>query len=213
LSAGLDFETRLFAKVDAAARLREALRAPSYRCKVIVLGANTDPYQPIEKRYRLTRQILQVLLEHRHPLTITTKSASIVRDIDLLCQLAELNLVNVNMSITSLDETLSGKMEPRASATHSRLKAVSKLTERDIPVTIFFAPVIPGLNEHEMESILKCGADAGARRAEWTMLRLSGEVRQLFQEWLTDAYPDKKQRVMSLIRQVRGRRENSTHFC
>lgn len=212
LSAGLDFETRLFAKVDAPTQLRRELQAPAYRCQAIALGANTDPYQPIEKRYQLTRQILEVLLEHRHPLTITTKSASVVRDIDLLAELAQLNLVSVNLSITSLDAKLSRKMEPRASAPHSRIKAVSKLSDRDIPVTIFFAPVIPGLNEHELESILRVCASAGARRAEWTMLRLSSEVRQLFQEWLCEAYPDKASKVMSLIKEVRGGRENSVNF-
>ncbi len=212
LSAGLDFETRLFAKVDAAAKLRKELHRPAYRCQAIALGANTDPYQPIEKRYQLTRQILEVLLELRHPLTITTKSASVIRDIDLLAELADLNLVGVNMSITSLDADLSRRMEPRASAPHSRIKAVSKLSECGVPITIFFAPVIPGLNEHEMESILKVCADAGARRAEWTMLRLSSEVRQLFQEWLREAYPDKASKVMSMIKQVRGGKENSVDF-
>ncbi len=212
LSAGLDFETRLFAKLDVATQLRRELDAPSYRCKPIALGANTDPYQPIEKQYQLTRQILEVLLEYRHPLTITTKSASLVRDIDLLAELARLNLIVVNFSITSLNSKLSRLMEPRASAPHSRLKAVSQLTSDGIPVTIFFAPVIPGLNEHELESILEMCADAGARRAEWTMVRLSHEVKELFQQWLTQTCPDKKAKVMSLIRQVRGGRENSTEF-
>ena len=212
LSAGLDFETRLFAKVDVAATLKKELQAPSYRCEVIALGANTDPYQPIEKHYELTRQILEVLYEHRHPVTITTKSASILRDLDVLSELAQLNLVNVNMSMTTLDSSLARHMEPRASAPHSRLKAVSRLTERDVPVTIFFAPVIPGLNEHEMESILEVCANAGARRAEWTMLRLSSEVRQLFEEWVSAAYPDKASKVMSLVRQVRGGKDNSTQF-
>ncbi len=212
LSAGLDFETRLFAKVDVAEQLRKQLRAPSYQCEPIALGANTDPYQPIEKQYQLTRQILEVLLEFRHPLTITTKSASNLRDLDLLSELSRANLVSVNFSITSLDSALSRRMEPRASAPHSRIKAVSQLSQNDVPVTIFFAPVIPGLNEHEMESILKVCAQAGARRAEWTMLRLSSEVRQLFQEWLLEFYPDKKAKIMSLIRQVRGGRENGVHF-
>ncbi len=212
LSAGLDFETHLFAKTDVAAKLRRELESPSYQCDVIALGANTDPYQPIEKQHQLTRQILEVLLIYRHPLTITTKSASIVRDIELLSQLASLNLLGVNVSITTLDSKLSRLMEPRASAPHSRLKAVSQLAERGIPVTIFFAPVIPGLNEHEMESILKLSAQAGALRAEWTMLRLSHEVRDLFPQWLEQAYPDKKSKVMSLIRQVRGGKENSTDF-
>lgn len=212
LSAGLDFETRLFAKIDAAEQLRNELNAPAYRCQTIALGANTDPYQPIEKRYRLTRQILEVLLEHRHPVTITTKSASILRDIDILSQMAKKNLVGVNLSITTLDSELSRLMEPRASAPHSRIKAVAGLAQESIPVTIFFAPVIPGLNEHEMESILEKSAQVGARGADWTMLRLSHEVRQLFEQWLQYAYPSKQSKIMSLIRQVRGGKENSTEF-
>lgn len=212
LSAGLDFETRLFAKIDVADQLRNELNAPAYRCQTIALGANTDPYQPIEKRYRLTRQILEVLLEHHHPVTITTKSASILRDIDVLSQMAQMNLVGVNISITTLDSELSRLMEPRASAPHSRIKAVAELAQKSVPVTIFFAPVIPGLNEHEMESILKNSAEAGARRAEWTMLRLSHEVRQLFEQWLQYAYPNKQSKIMSLIRQVRDGKANSTEF-
>ena len=212
LSAGLDFETRLFAKIDVADELRKELNAPSYQCQMIALGANTDPYQPIEKQYRLTRQILKVFVEHRQPLTITTKSASVVRDIDLLSELARLNLVCVNLSITTLDSELSRLMEPRASAPHSRIRAVSQLSENGIPVTIFFAPVIPGLNEHEMEAILEAGSKAGARRAEWTMLRLSHEVRQLFEDWLEQAYPDKHTKIMSLIRQVRNGKENNSQF-
>ncbi len=212
LSAGIDFETRLFAKTGVAARLRQELSAAAYRCQPLALGANTDPYQPIEKKYQLTHEILEVLLEYRHPLTITTKSASVVRDIDLLSDLARLNLLCVNLSITTLDARLSRLMEPRASAPHRRLKAIAQLSEREIPITIFFSPVIPGLNEHEMESILEVGAQAGARRAEWTMLRLSHEVRELFQEWLRQAYPDKASKVMSLIRQVRGGKEIGSEF-
>ncbi len=212
LSAGIDFETRLFAKPEVAMNLRKELNQPAYSCQPIALGANTDPYQPIEKQFQLTRAILAVLLEYRHPLTITTKSASVVRDIDLLTQLANFNLICVNVSITTLDTKLSRQMEPRASAPHSRIKAVRKLSEQGIPVTIFFAPVIPGLNEHEMESILALSAEAGARRAEWTMLRLSHEVRELFQEWLCQTYPDREAKVMNRIRQVRGGKENSAKF-
>ncbi len=211
-SAGLDFETRLFAKPDVAERLRKEISAHKYQCRMIALGANTDPYQPIERKFGLTRQILDVLLEHRHPVQITTKSASVVIDIDILSEMAGLNLASVNFSVTTLDSKLSRTMEPRASAPHSRIKAISQLAQSGIPVTIFFAPVIPGLNEHEMESILKTCADAGARRAEWTMIRLPQEVRELFQEWLATSYPDKASHVMSLIRQVRGGKDNSSHF-
>ena len=211
-SAGLDFETRLLAKTAVASRLRSELSAASYRPKTIALGANTDPYQPIEKTYKLTREILEVMLEYRHPVQITTKSASIVRDIDLLSSLAELNLVGVNVSMTTLDASLSRSMEPRASAPVNRLKAITRLTEAGVPITIFVSPVIPGLNDHEIESILAKCADAGALRAEWTMIRLPLEVRDLFQQWLEEKYPDKSARVMSLIRQVRGGQENSSQF-
>ena len=211
-SAGLDFETRLFAKFDVAEKLRKELTTKAYRCEPITLGANTDPYQPIEKRLGLTRQILTVLAEHRHPVHITTKSASIVRDIDILSELAQLNLIGVNVSIVTLDSHLSRTLEPRASAPHSRLKAVSALSRAGIPITIFIAPVIPGLNDHEIEGILESCAQAGARRAEWTMIRLPLEVADLFQEWLGAHHPDKASRVMSLIRQVRGGRNNRSDF-
>ena len=211
-SAGLDFETKLFAKYDAAEMLKKEITSRSYRCKTIALGANTDPYQPIERDLRLTRSLLEVFLEYRHPVQITTKSASIVRDVDLLADLAKLKLVGVNISITTLDSSLSRAMEPRASAPHSRLKAVSSLSQSGIPITIFVAPVIPGLNDHEIEMILETSAQAGARRAEWTMIRLPLEVTDLFQEWLKNHYPDRTSRVMSLIRQVRDGSTNSSDF-
>lgn len=211
-SAGLDFETRLLFKPNVADQIRREITSKSYLCQMIALGTNTDPYQPIERQYHLTRQILEVLLEYRHPVTITTKSASIVRDLPLLADLSKLSLVGINISITTLDPKLSRFMEPRASAPHSRLRAVKELAQADIPVTIFYAPVIPGLNEHELESILENSAQAGAYRAEWTMIRLPLEVKELFEEWLAEFYPDKAKKVMSLIRQVRDGRENSTHF-
>ncbi|MDE0309933.1 MAG: PA0069 family radical SAM protein [Acidiferrobacterales bacterium] len=211
-SAGLDFETKLFAKHDVAEKLTKEITADSYQCQTIALGANTDPYQPVERNLRLTRQILEVLLEHRHPLQITTKSASIMRDIDLLSELARHNLVGVNVSITSLDAGLTRRLEPRASAPHSRIKAVSRLVQHQIPITIFVAPVIPGLNDHEVETILESCAQAGARRAEWTMIRLPLEVADLFREWLRTHYPGREARVMSLIQQVRGGRTNSSEF-
>ena len=211
-SAGLDFETRLIAKPNVAVQLKKEITARSYQCKVIALGTNTDPYQPIEKHWQLTHQILKVLLQHRHPVTLTTKSASILQDLNVLTKLAELNLVNVNISITTLDPELSRRMEPRASAPHSRLKAVKKLADAAIPVTIFYAPVIPGLNEHELESILEQSAQAGANRAEYIMIRLPQEVGQLFQEWLEFHYPNKSTKVLNLIRQLHGGEKNSTKY-
>lgn len=211
-SAGLDFETRLLAKIDVAERLRAELSARSYRCRPIALGANTDPYQPIEKKLRLTRQILEVFLEFRHPVQITTKSASIIRDIDIVSRLAELGLVSVNISVTTLDPKLSRRLEPRASAPHSRLRAISQLSRSGIPITIFLAPVIPGLNDHELENILESCAASGARRAEWTMIRLPLEVADLFQEWLREYFPSRENKIMSLVRQVRGGANNNSEF-
>ncbi len=211
-SAGLDFETRLLFKPDVAEQLQKEITADSYQCELIALGTNTDPYQPIERQFKLTRQILDVLFEHRHPVTITTKSASILHDLALLEKLAKINLVSVNFSITTLDVKLSRVLEPRASAPHSRLRAIKKLTQIGVPITIFYAPVIPGLNEHELELILEKSAQAGARRAEWTMIRLPLEVSELFQEWLDYHYPDRAKKVMNLIRQVRGGKKNSSQF-
>ena len=211
-SAGLDFETRLLAKVDVAERLREELSAPSYRCRPIALGTNTDPYQPIERNYKLTRGILEVMAEFRHPVQITTKSAAIVRDIDLLTKLAKRNLLQVNVSVATLDAHLSRAMEPRASAAGRRLDAVAELSEAGVPITILVAPVIPGLNDHEIERIVHRCAQAGAIRAEWTMIRLPMEVSELFQQWLEEKFPTKARKVMSLIQQVRRGNDNVSDF-
>ncbi len=211
-SAGLDFETRLLAKTEIAQRLREEISKPSYVCKPITLGSNTDPYQPIERQYKLTRRVLEVLLEHRHPLQITTKSASIVRDLDLLAELAALELLEVNITLTTLDGDLSRAMEPYASSPQKRLKAIAELAQAGIPVTIFIAPVIPGLNDYEIETILQNCAAAGAVRARWTMIRLPQEVRQLFHEWVNERFPDQASKIFSLIRQVRAAAGNDSEF-
>ncbi len=211
-SAGLDFETRLLAKTEVAQRLREEISKLSYVCKPITLGSNTDPYQPIERQYKLTRQVLEVLLEHRHPLQITTKSASILRDLDLLSELAALNLLEVNITLATLGGDLSRAMEPYASSPKKRLKAIAELAQAGIPVTIFIAPVIPGLNDYEIESVLQQCAAAGAVRARWTMIRLPQEVKQLFDEWVNDRFPNQASKIFSLIRQVRAGTDNDSEF-
>ncbi len=212
LSPGLDFETRLFAKPDAAELLRRELRHPGYRCKVMALGTNTDPYQPIERKRQITRQILGVLADFYHPVTIVTKSALVERDIDILTDMAREQLAQVTLSITTFDRELARRMEPRATAPQRRLEAMHQLAQAGIPTGVLVAPVIPGVNDGEIENILEACAHAGAQSAGYLFLRLPLEIKDLFQEWLTAHYPLKKQRVMSLIRQSRGGLENDPRF-
>lgn len=211
-SPGLDFETRLFAKPKAAELLRQELWRPGYRCKVIALGTNTDPYQPIERKRQITRQVLAVLADFCHPVTIVTKSALVERDIDILAGMARQQLAQVTLSITTFNRELARRMEPRATAPQRRLEAVRRLAQAGIPTAVLVAPVIPGLNDDEIESILEACAHAGAQSADYVFLRLPLEIKDLFQEWLTVHYPLKKQRVMSLIRQSREGRENDPRF-
>jgi DNA repair photolyase len=212
LSAGLDFETKLFAKTNAAERLRAELAKPNYACTPINLGANTDPYQPIERRYRLTRAVLELFVETRHPVTIVTKNALIERDLDLLVPLARQNLVYAFVSVTTLDNTLASRLEPRASAPHARLRAIRALSEAGVPVGVFVAPLIPMLTDAELEAVLERAREAGARSASYTLVRLPHEVKDLFKEWLALHYPERAEHVMSLIRQMRGGRENDPRF-
>ncbi len=212
LSSGLDFETKLFAKVNAAEQLRTELAKPNYRVSPITLGANTDPYQPIERRYRITRQILDVLLQCRHPLTIITKSARVERDIDVLAQLAQHDLVTVFVSITSLDNRLSARLEPRASAPHRRLKALETLANAGIPCGVMVAPIIPALTDRWLEQILERASAAGADSAGYTLLRVPYELKQLVREWLETHYPDRADHVWSLLRQMRGGHDNDPRF-
>ena len=208
LSPGLDFETKLMMKPDAALLLRRHFAHPSYRPKIIALGSNTDPYQPIERRYGITRQILEVLHECGHPCSIVTKSALIERDIDLLAAMAEGNLVRVFVSLTTIDSSLARRMEPRAPTPSLRLRAINSLSQAGIPTGVMVAPVIPGLNDHEIEAIIAGAAAAGATSAGHVLLRLPGEVRELFEEWLAACEPYRAQRVMALIRQCRGGRDD-----
>ncbi|MGB6105920.1 MAG: PA0069 family radical SAM protein [Pusillimonas sp.] len=211
-SPGLDFETKLYAKHNAAELLRKALSHPSYIPKLIALGANTDPYQPIERRLRITSSILEVLREFNHPVAITTKSASVTQDIDILAQMAGKNLVRVYMSVGSLDGAIARTLEPRASAPGARLNALRKLAESGIPTGVIVAPVIPSLTDHDMEKILFSAKDAGARHAAYVLLRLPLEVRDLFREWLAAHHPLKEAHVMNLIRQMRGGKDNDPDF-
>ena len=212
LSPGLDFETRILIKPDAPALLRAALARPSYRCRVIAMGTNTDAYQPLEKRHQITRGILEVLHAHRHPVTITTKSALIERDIDLLSDMAAHGLAQVQVSVTTLDDELCRRLEPRAAAPGRRLRTVRALERAGIPVMVLVAPVIPFLNDRDLESILEASAAAGARAVSYILLRLPLEVRGLFKEWLAVHAPLKAEHVMSLVRQYRDGRENDSAF-
>jgi DNA repair photolyase len=204
LSPGLDFETKLFAKPNAAELLRSALRKPGYKPTPIALGTNTDPYQPIERRYELTRKILEVLQEFRHPATIVTKSALVLRDIDLLQSMARAGRVHVYLSVTTLDRELARTMEPRAGTPERRLQTLAELARAGIPCGVLAAPMIPALNDHELESILEAARDNGVGQAAYILLRLPHEVAPLFQEWLQAHYPDKASHVLSLMRQMRG---------
>jgi DNA repair photolyase len=216
LSPGLDFETKLFAKPEAATLLRATLAKPKYRPRPIAMGTNTDPYQPIEQRYRITRQVLEMCLETRHPVTITTKSARVTRDLDLLVELARLNLVAVAISVTTLDPKLSGKLEPRASAPAKRLAALGTLAGAGIPAHCSIAPVIPAITDEFMEAIVARAAALGVRSAGWIPLRLPYEVAPLFREWLSVHFPERGDKVMSIVRSIRananGGRDNDPDF-
>ncbi len=207
LSPGLDFESRLFWKPEAARLLEQELTRPRYVCKRIHIGGNTDPYQPVERELKSTRGVLEVLQRFRHPFSIITKSVLIARDADILGPMGRDGLASAFVSITTLDRGLARAMEPRASTPAKRLEAISRLAEAGVPVGVGFAPVIPGLNDHELEAVLEAAAKAGATTAMYVTLRLPLEIKDLFREWLADARPDRAARVMSLIRQTRGGRD------
>ena len=212
LSPGLDFETKLFAKPNAARLLERELAKPGYQPKTIAIGTNTDPYQPIERRYRIMREILEVLDRTSHPVGIVTKSALVVRDIDILQSMAERRLVKVALSVTTLDRKLARAMEPRAATPTRRLETLRLLSEAGIPTTIMVAPVIPALNEPEIERILEAGAAAGVREAGYVLLRLPLEVRDIFVEFLEREYPDRANHVLSLIRSMRGGKDYDSEW-
>ena len=212
LSAGVDFEARLFAKPDAPRLLERELSRPGYKVQPIAIGTNTDPYQPVEKQWRIMRQLLEVLEAAGHPVGIVTKSALVMRDIDILSRMASKGLARVALSVTTLDRKLARSMEPRAATPERRLEAIRALSNAGIPVSAMVAPVIPGLNDHEIERILDSVQAAGADGAGYVMLRLPIEVSPLFRDWLLRHYPDRYRHVMSLIRSMRGGKDYDAEF-
>jgi DNA repair photolyase len=212
LSPGLDFETRLFAKPDAPRLLREELAKPGYACRPIAFGTNTDPYQPIEAKWRITRGCIELLAECNHPLTITTKSDRVTRDIDLLAPMAAKGLTAVMVSVTSLDSKIATTVEPRAPHPERRLAAVRKLSDAGIPVFVSLAPVIPQVTDHEMEHIIERAAEAGAKAVFFLPVRLPWEVAPLFRAWLDTHFPDRASKVMATIQSIRGGKDNDPNF-
>ncbi|WP_051064754.1 PA0069 family radical SAM protein [Xanthomonas sp. SHU 166] len=212
LSPGLDFETRIFSKSNAAALLRAEIARTSYVCSPIALGINTDAYQPAERRYGISRACLEVLADARHPVSFVTKAALIERDIDVLASMAQHNLVSVHFSVTTLDNRLAAKMEPRAAAPHARLRAMQRLHDAGIPVGVLVAPIVPMINDRELEHILEAARAHGARSAGYVLLRLPHELTQLWREWLELHYPDRAKHVMSLIQQMRGGKDYDSSF-
>ncbi|QSX74276.1 PA0069 family radical SAM protein [Lysobacter arenosi] len=212
LSPGLDFETRLFAKTNAAERLQAELARPGYRCEPIALGINTDSYQPIERRYGITRELIELLSACSHPFSLITKNAAVTRDLDLIAPMARRGLATVYFSVTTLDNQLSARMEPRASAPHSRLKAMRTLADAGVPVGVMVAPVIPMINDREIEHILEAAREHGAGSAGHVLLRLPHELKQVWREWLQLHYPERAAHVMSLIQQMRGGKDYDSAF-
>jgi len=213
LSPGIDFETRLYAKTNAATQLDAELRRPGYRAAVLALGANTDPYQPVEERQRITRGVLETLAAFRHPVTITTKSALVLRDIDLLQELARQNLVRVQFSVATLDRAIARTLEPRASTPARRLEAMRALAQAGVPTGVIVAPLIPALTDPDLENVLEAAAAAGAAHAAYNVLRLPLEVRELFKEWLREFAPLRAERIMSLVRQMRDGADYRADFA
>jgi DNA repair photolyase len=212
LSPGLDFESRLFYKPDAGDLLAEELRHPRYECRVIAMGTNTDPYQPVERRLQITRRILEVLAAHRHPVGIVTKSTLVLRDLDILAPMARNGLAHVCVSVTTLDPALARRMEPRAPTPERRVETIRALAAAGVPATVMAAPVIPVLTDHELETILETAARAGATSAGYVLLRLPLEIKDLFREWLAAHAPAKARHVMALIHDARGGRDNDPRF-
>ncbi len=211
-SPGLDFESRLFAKFDAPALLEKELSRPRYKPEVIALGVNTDCYQPIEREHKITRGVLDVLRAFNHPVGIVTKSQLIQRDLDILGDMASRDLVTVAISLTTLDRTLARRMEPRAATPARRVDTIQALSDVGVPVTVLMAPVIPGLNDHEIDAVMTAAAEAGATRAGYVLLRLPLEIKALFREWLAEHYPDRAKKVINLIRSMRGGRDYNPCF-
>ncbi len=211
-SPGLDFETQIIYKENAVEQLRKTLSKPGYQCKPIALGVNTDAYQPAEESLQLTRQLLEVLLEYKHPVSLLTKSKLILRDLDILQELHKHGLVSVGVSITTLDNRLKAAMEPRTASPKARLKVMHTLVENNIPVSALLAPVIPGINDGEIESIVKAVKSQGVNQIQYIMLRLPHELTDIFSDWLEQHYPYRKEKVLNYIRDLRGGKLNSNQF-
>lgn len=212
LSPGLDFESRLFYKPDAAALLRRELAKPGYQPATLVLGSNTDPYQPIERTHRITRRLLEVLWDCRHPVAVTTKSALVLRDLDLLAEMALSRLAAVQISVTTRDNALARNMEPRAASPKRRFEVIRELAQAGVPTGVLISPLIPGLTDSDLERVLEAAAQAGATRAGSLLIRLPLELKDLFRDWLQAHYPDRAKKVLSLIRQCRGDKLNDARF-
>jgi DNA repair photolyase len=212
LSPGLDFETRIFYKPDAAARLSEEWEKPGYECAPITIGANTDPYQPAERTTRVTRELLELFVAHSHPVSIITKGTLIDRDLDLLGELAAQNLCSVAISIPTMKRSLKRVMEPRVPSAEARLRTVERLAAADVPVSVLLAPLIPALNDDEIERVLEAAAHAGAGEAAYIFLRLPHEVKDLFREWLQTHFPERAARVIGLVREAGGGRDYDNRF-
>lgn len=212
LSAGLDFETKIFVKEEAPTLLSQRFQKESWEPQVVALSGNTDPYQPVERETEITRSCLEVFLRHRNPVSIVTKSGLIRRDVDLLAKMAELDLVSVAISLTSVDDRLAGKIEPRAARPSLRLQTIETLAEAGIPVGILVAPLIPGLNDEQIPSILESAADRGARYASYVLLRLPGAVEDLFIDWIEDHFPNRKNRILGRLRELRDGKLNDVEF-
>ena len=208
----MDFESRLFVKPNAAQLLHAALSRPGYECRPIAMGTNTDPYQPIEERWRITRSIVELLVETRHPFTITTKSDRVLRDLDLLKQAADLRLASVAISVTSLDPKIARTLEPRAPQPRKRLAAVKALNDAGVPCYVAIAPVVPQITDHELEHIVEAAVEAGAPGGFYLPVRLPHEVAPLFRAWLDEHYPDRAAKVMATIRSMRGGKDNDPNF-
>ena len=212
LSPGLDFETKLSYKVNAAELLERELSRPGYRCKPIALGSNTDPYQPLERERRITRQLLEVLQRFEHPFTLTTKSQLLLRDLDILAPMAARRLCRVQISVTTLDNALMRRLEPRTASPQARLHTIAALKEAGVPVGVLAAPVIPSINDQELEAILSASREAGAHSAGYILIRLPHEVKELFGDWLQTHYPGRARHVMSLIEQCQGGKAYDSRF-
>ena len=212
LSPGVDFESRLFVKPEAAKLLHAALSRPGYEVAPIALGTNTDPYQPIEEHWRVTRSVIELLLETKHPFTITTKSDRVLRDLDIIAPAARLGIASVAISVTSLDPKTHKTLEPRAPAARKRIAAIKALSDAGVPAFVAIAPVVPQITDHEIESIVAAAAEVGARGGFWLPVRLPHEVAPLFRAWLDEHYPDRAAKVMATINSIRGGRDNDPNF-